>query len=155
MTFGRWKDNASKRFFYRQNKVTSLCSHPPSFFREEMSRTHPAHPITVPRRRVSSSLAHPHRPFVLSELCSALFTPCVFLHRRQNRSLARSLQGAADRLAHQTMSQQIFFLSEAASFISLLSMWNDSSNVRSPPWKAVEFTFCLSLISFHKPPQTS
>lgn len=47
MTFGRWKDNASKRFFYRQNKpsllfypsltgglneVTSLCSHPPSFF---------------------------------------------------------------------------------------------------------------------------
>lgn len=117
----------SQRFFQMQNKpsllfwpslacslneVTSLCSHPPSFCWEEMSRTHSARPITSPRRRVSSSFRQ-H----LSPLSGWGFLypvhPSQPLHRRQNHSFAPSLKGASDCLAHQTMRQQIF-LSGAA-----------------------------------------
>lgn len=47
-------------------------------------------------------------------LCSV--PPSHLLHRRQNHSFARSLQGAPDCVAHQTMSQQIFLSGAARLF---------------------------------------
>lgn len=77
------------------NELTALRSHPPPFRREEMWRTHPARPITAPRRRVSSSLLRPHGPLsCLSRLAVLASPPSPLLHWRQSHSFARSLQGA-------------------------------------------------------------
>lgn len=169
MTFGRWKDNVSKRFFYRQNKpsllfypslargsneVTSLWSHPPSFFGRKCRECI----LPFQLRFLADVWAH-HLCIptgLLSCLSFALLCSPLASSAQETESQLSSQSAGSPRPSGSSNHEPAdIFLSEAASFISPLSMWNDSSNVRLPPWKAVEFTFCLSLISFHKPPQTS
>lgn len=122
------------------NEVTSLFSHPPSFCWEEMLRTHSARPITAPRRRVSSSFTHPHRPLSCLLRFAVLCSPLASFAQETESQLCSQSAGSS-RLSRSSNHEPADISVWSSKVIpppppkKKSLMRNDSSNVRLPAYE--------------------